>query len=54
MEYFKVMQFFKTLEGVDDYPPDKTLLKVLLFLLELCYFVVEVAIVSELHHNAEE
>ena len=48
------MQFFETSEGVNDDSPNKTLLEVLLLLLELGYFVVEVAIVSELHHDAEE
>ena len=52
MEYFKIMKFFESSEGVNNYSPNKILFEVLLPLLVLRYFVVEIAIVSKFHHYA--
>lgn len=52
MEDFEVVKFFQSSESVNDDFPDKVLLEILAFLLVLGYFVVEVSVVSELHHNA--
>ena len=46
------MQFLKSSQQVDSNLPDSGLLEVLLFLLVLGYFVVEIAVVRELHYYA--
>ena len=54
MEYFEVVQLLESPQSVDNDLPDPVLLEVLLFLLGICYLVIEIAIVSELHYYAEE
>ena len=54
MENFEVVQFLESPEGMDNDLPDPVLSEVLLFLLGICNFVIEIAIVSELHNYTEE
>jgi len=52
MKYFQVVQLFQSSKDVDDGLPDVVFVEVLLFLFILGDFVVEVAVVSELHDDA--
>jgi hypothetical protein len=52
VEYFESVELFEAPDDVDECGPDQGLLKIFLFLFLLRYFVVEIAVVSELHHYA--
>ena len=53
MEDFEIVKLLESSESVDDDSPDEVFFEILFFLLVVWYFMVEVAIISELHDNAK-